>query len=179
MDEVEDPWAGIEGLASPAERLRIRAPADLPGVEVLEADRSARRWELLHSTYTVCTILGIPSTVEWRYRGALHYHGADHVMLMEPGEVHANTHVTAPASFRVLFIEPTVVAAAAQALDLSATPHFRLAQISGATQPRVRSALLRPHDALESASSTLQIQERFSIALQRLLEECGESTSPF
>jgi hypothetical protein len=49
-------------------------------------------------------------------------------MLMEQGEIHANTELTALASFRVLMIDPAIVERAAQDLGIvPSRPHLKVA----------------------------------------------------
>jgi hypothetical protein len=70
----------------PPERVEFTSPTELPGVGVLSVDDCARRWAVIHTTYTVCTGLAIGRPAEWRYRGRTYSQPADGVQLMEPGE---------------------------------------------------------------------------------------------
>lgn len=150
-------------------------PANLPGTELLVATRSCRRWVVLHHTYTVCTVMHIDEPVSWRYRGRVDSLGSDSVSFMEPGEVHANLQVSAPATFRVLFIDPVVVANAAAELGVSGTVHFDVSQVSATSHPNLRHSLLALHRALEQPEATLETESRFTSCLRLLFEQCTET----
>jgi AraC-like DNA-binding protein len=149
-------------------------PVDLRGVEVLRAARSSRRWVVLHSTYTVCTVLHIDDPVPWRYRRRVDLLGSDGVSFMEPGEVHTNLEISAPATFRVLFIDPDVVSGAAAELGLHGPVHFSVSQVSATSHPRLRRSLLALHRALERPATLLESESRFAGCLRLLLEESVE-----
>ena len=161
----------------PDERVAFARPRELPGVEILLAENSARRWRVFHERYDICTVLR-GSGVEWTYRGKLHAmdvvrpdDGA--LMLMEPGEVHANRRATEAADFRVLSIPPEAVQEAAEELGMKAAQvHWRLPQCRDKSVVRL---LYRLHSALDDpASNVLERQSRFAGALRTVLERCGE-----
>lgn len=54
--------------------------------------------------------------VEWTYGGKRHLGTSGGTMLMEPGEVHANSAITRPLSFRVVLIEAALIERAAREL---------------------------------------------------------------
>jgi AraC-like DNA-binding protein len=146
----------------------------LPGVQIMAVDNCARRWRIFHETYTTCTGLALEDpSLEWRYRGKLHrINSVSAVMLMEPGEVHANTRITTPASFRVMMIPPSVVQRAAEELGMrTSCPHFRVAQVGDSLLYR---ALVALHASLERPSTTLERHSRFAACLQWMLEQCAE-----
>lgn len=149
-------------------------PDDLSGVEVLVAERSVRRWVVLHHTYTVCTVKAIGRPVPWRYRGRVFELGADGVSFYEPGEVHANLEVSTPATFRVLLIDPLLVENAAADLAVRGPVHFGLSQVNGETHPELRRAFLGLHGSLEQVATTLERESRFTGCLRLLLEQCAE-----
>jgi AraC-like DNA-binding protein len=158
------------------ERIEWRQPDCWPGVHILVVDNCARRWQVFHETYDICTGLALEGpSLEWKYRGKRQQiYSPDSLMLMEPGEVHATTSVTPPASFRVLFIEPSVIERAAEELGLgsSTRPHFKVAQVSGCPLHRAFVAL---HGSLERSSTILERESRFAACLHGLLEQCAES----
>ncbi len=166
-----------EPLARP-ERVEFTSPDELAGVGILSVDDCARRWAVVHTTYTVCTGLAIGRPAEWRYRNRSYLQAADGIQLMEPGELHANTVQTDVASFRVLMIEPELVENASRELGVSTTPHLRLAQTDSRDHPLLRQALLDLHAALENPASTLERQTRFTICLRLLLEQAVERPVP-
>ena len=154
-----------------AERIEFSRPDDLPGVEVLLAEHSSRRWRWFHETYSVCSVVKGMGTTEWRYRGKLHEAVPGEVILYEPGEVHANRNVLVDATFRVLFLQPGTVESAAIELGIPHRPHWDLAQTS---DPSLRSALRCLHYSLERSSASLETTSRFADCLRRLLEHCSE-----
>ena len=158
--------------------VRFFRPEALPGLEVLVAERSARRWVVLHHTYTVCTVNAIDQPAPLRYRRRLYDLKSDTVALMEPGEVHANPNVTAPATFRVSLIDPAVVESAAAELGAAGSVHFRLAEVDGASHPELRNAFLALHDSLEHTATPLERESLFTRCLQLLLEQCAEARAP-
>jgi AraC-like DNA-binding protein len=156
----------------PGERIEWGRSQDLPGTQVLIVDNCARRWKMFHTTYTVCTGLSIGRPAEWAYRGRNHLQTADGLMLIEPGEVHANTRITDPASFRVLLVDPQLVARLAAELGTGVKqPHLRTAQLHGGPVHRAFVAL---HAALENGATTLERQTRFAACARMLLEQCTE-----
>lgn len=157
------------------ERVEVACPPELPAAVVLEVDSCARRWAVVHTTYTICTGLAIARPAGWRYRSRTHYQPADGVSLMEPGELHANTVQTDVASFRVLMIDPAHLELAAHELGMRRTPHFRLAQTDSARHPQLRAALLGLHGSLEGEATPLERQENFDACLRLLLEQVTET----
>lgn len=158
-------------------RVEIRQPADLPGVELLVAERSARRWVVLHHAYAFCTVLEMARPVPWRYRGRRFDLGADGCSFMEPGEVHANLRVSDPATFRVLFIDPAVVERTASELGLGESLHFKLAQIDEASHPQLRKALLGLHASLERPATQLERESLLARCLELVFQQCTETSA--
>lgn len=146
----------------------------MPGVEVLRADRAGRRWAWYHQTYTVCAVVDDHGGgAEWVYRGKTYRIGTGGLQLMQPGEIHRNSRVLLPGTFRVLFLEPAVVERAAEELGLSpARPNLRVAQLDGAPLFRHFEAL---HGCLERHASVLERQTRLATCLRLLLEQCAET----
>lgn len=168
----------VDGEHEDRGRITLGPAPDLPGVELLMAQRSERRWVVLHHTYTVCTVLSIDRPVPWRYRGQAQILGSDGVSLMEPGEVHVNTEVSAPATFRVLFVDPGVMEAAARELGVSERVHFALSQVDATSHPRLRGALFDLHASFERPATPLERESRFAASLCLLLEQCAEAPLP-
>jgi AraC-like DNA-binding protein len=157
-----------------AEKIEWSRCADLPAVGLLLAENCARRWRVYHDTYTVCTgLAGGP--VEWTYRHKTYSHGSGGQMLMEPGEIHANTAITPKVSFRVLLIEPSAVKRAAEELGMTvASPHLKVAQLS--FHPELFPAFAEFHHSVERPATVLERQSRFADCLRLLLGHCGESS---
>jgi AraC-like DNA-binding protein len=97
-------------------------------------------------------------------------------MLMEPGEVHANTRITPPCTFRVLFIQPALVEQAARELGRGLRqPHLSVAH---ATNPLLIGSFARFHAAVETGSSLLEQQTRAAECLRVLVQHCTERGAP-
>jgi len=91
---------------------------------------------------------------------------------MEPGEIHANTKQTAPAWFRVLMIDPSMIFRAAKELGIVVTtPHLKAAQIY---DPRLFRPFAAFHASFERPATTLERQSRFATCVRLLLEHCTE-----
>lgn len=155
------------------ERIEYRPLPELPGIEVLWAVQCAQRWRVYHETYAVCSMLDLSGgETEWTYRGRLHTSKAGGLMLIEPGEVHANPRAIPPCDFRALFIAPAVMQAAAAELSMASPgPHLKCARSS---DPEVFRAFARFHAALESDSSLLEQESRLAECIRLLLERYGE-----
>jgi AraC-like DNA-binding protein len=93
-----------------AERVFVRRPAEMPGVEHWQIEASTRLWAVYHERYSFCVGHHSPGSVSWKYRrrtyGML---AGTTTMLMAPGETHVTTQVPLH-SCHVLMVEPAVVA---------------------------------------------------------------------
>lgn len=158
--------------------VEIRQPAHLPGVELLVAERSVRRWVVLHHAYALCTVLEMARPMPWRYRGRRFDLGADGCSFMEPGEVHANLRVSDPATFRVLFLDPALVERAASEIGLAGAIHFKYAQIDRGSHPQLRKALLALHAALEQRTTQLERESLLARCLELAFRQCAERAPP-
>ena len=160
------------------ERLEFSRSHDLQSVEIILAENCARQWRVLHHTYTVCTVLSTGVRVEWKYRNKLLEHSSDALLLMEPGEVHADAdtpRTRVPRDFRVLQIDPSILDYAARELRLKGMPHWKLTHVTGETNLPLRRAFLALHTSLERPSTLLENQSLFSTCLRLLLEQCSEA----
>ncbi len=154
------------------ERIEFSRPASLPGIEVLLGEHTSRRWRWFHETYSLCTVLGGLGRTEWLYRGNVYAADPGEVLLYEAGEVHSNRNVLEDASFRVLFIPPSVVHAAAAELGLQGEqPHW---DVMHTPAPALYMSLAGLHQALERAAPGLEVEARFAACVRHLLEGCSE-----
>lgn len=145
--------------------------AALPGIEVLRVESSPRLWRWAHSDYCVCTPTRFAGRAEYVYRGATRQATVDIQPVMQPGEVHVDRRLTAPASFRVLFIAPAVLAEGAEMLGLRRVPDLSPEPVS---RPRMMRAFRRLHACLEDeATDDLERQERLAGCLRLFLEAAG------
>ena len=157
------------------ERVAFSRLPELPGVEVMLVERSARRWRLLHEAYAIVTIFDIfGRSIEWLYRRKIHRTEVRNSMLIEPGEVHASTKITPPATFRVLCVDPCLVECMAKELAMT-TSHLHLKFVKVTDPPFFRAFALL-HSCLENGANTLERQSRFSACIRLLVEECTEKS---
>jgi AraC-like DNA-binding protein len=158
------------------ERIAFSRPPELPGVEVMSVEHSARRWCVLHETYAVVTILDVSErSIEWLYRRKIHRTEAKNIMLIEPGEVYASTKITPPAVFRVLCVDPSLVECAAKELAMTTSqPHLKFVRV---TDPLLFRAFALLHSCLENGANTLERQSHFSACIRLLVDECTEKSS--
>ena len=157
------------------ERIAFSRPPELPGVDVMLVEHSARRWRVFHDTYAVVTILDVSGrSIEWLYRRKIHRTKARNIMLIEPGEVHASTKITPPAAFRVLCVDPSLVECAAKELAMTTSyPHLKFVRV---TDPPFFRAFALLHRSLENGAKTLERQSHFSVCIRLLVEECSENS---
>jgi AraC-like DNA-binding protein len=132
---------------APVEVVRFRQ-GRLEGVLQLSVDDTLRPWSAFHESFAFTSVpLDTRSLGTWTYRKWT-AHTRPGVMLMEPNTVHRTKKIEgAPASFKVLFVEPTRVNAALDAVDFKGPRHFREPDC---THPGLSSALRAFHDAIES-----------------------------
>ena len=154
------------------ERIEYTRPPDLHGVDVMLAERVARRWRVFHETYAICTVLDADGEAEITYRGKLYRANAGEILLMEPGELHANTRITPPGTFRVLSVPPSLVAQAAGELGMGESPHWRYAKVSS---PDYFRAFARLHASLEAPATALERESHFTECMNLLLNQCTEA----
>jgi AraC-like DNA-binding protein len=142
------------------ERVTVWRPAALPGVEVMRVEGSTRLWRWYHEVYALSTVY--QSTGEYRYRQATHPVSPGDTLMMEPGEVHVDTRVDGPASFRVLFVAPEVFTR----YGGDSPVHLRRARTDDPTLFRSLAAL---HAALDRDASPLEAQCRLALVIDEVL----------
>jgi hypothetical protein len=86
------------------------------------------------------------------YRGGVRTHRAGSLKLKEPGEVHKDIVVHAPITLQGAGFAPELVAAAADAMGLSGTPHFKAPGF--APGERATELAFAMHDALVRDGAT-------------------------
>jgi AraC-like DNA-binding protein len=148
----------------PTEVVRFRR-GRLPGVQQLSVEDTVRPWSAFHEGFAFTSVpLELQSLGTWTYRKWTAYTKPASVMLMEPNTVHRTKKIEgAPASFKVLFVEPARVDAALDAVGFRGPRHFREPEC---THPAVSSALRGLHRALEDEDATNQQ------SLEDLLDGC-------
>jgi len=147
-----------------------RSPA-LPGIDIMRVHQNSQYWRVFHEHYVICSCRA--AAAYWRYRSKSYFVGDMSHMLIEPGEVHANTAVLKPGDFTVLWIPPAILEDAARELGRSQVPHFRHPQVTDHTLFRELAHL---YAAIEHGGTSLEQQSRFTHCLRILLEHHSERT---
>lgn len=164
--------------ANLSERIEYRRVPEMPGVEALLVERCARSWRVYHETYSICSLVDLSGgETHWTYRGKLHSSRAGGLMLMEPGEVHANPPRSVPlADFQAVFIAPTLVERAALEMGMAMPrPHLKFAHVA---DPACFATFARFHATLEDGCSSLERESSFANCLRLLCEQCSETGTP-
>ncbi len=153
------------------ENIQWHRSQEFPNLEFIWAKNSTRLWRVYHETYTVCTPLGDPTNqyAEWVYRRNKYVSPADHIMFMEPGEIHANTKMHNPGTFQVLMINPTTIENAARELGLSGLPAIKLCNV---TNPAYYHAFNRFHRSFRQPATYLERQTNLMRCIEILLNNC-------
>lgn len=111
------------------------------------------------------------------YRGAVRTHVAGSVKLKEPGEVHRALRVHAPFTLQGAVFTPELVGAAADAMGIRGTPHFRAAGF--APGERATELAFAMHDALVREDATeLERTTRIAETLSEVVAARPPSINP-
>ncbi len=161
------------GTDRPGELIELLQLSTLPEAKFWRVEGSERHWSAVHDTYTACLVRSpVSLSARWQSRGEERSVGPGHIQLMEPGEVHNTTHVSAPASFLVVWWAPSAVMEAGAELGIRGPIHFTGAQSASAELSRSLEALCA---ALSSDPNPLAIETRFVEATYELLSgETGQ-----
>jgi AraC-like DNA-binding protein len=101
-------WNGARYLSVPA----------CSGAEIVHVTNARIRWCEFHETFTVCNALdGGP--IPWHARGRSYIRATNRLMVIGPGEIHADVGMAGPMSFQILRVPPHVVYEVAEACGLS------------------------------------------------------------
>ena len=168
---------------SSGEDIRVWRSAHLPGVELMTAVHSNRLWRVFHETYAACVIPphrnGPPETeiARFRYRRRDDVMKPGTVVLLEPGEVHANIRNVRAADFYVFFFDPAILASAARELGVSGAVQWRTSRSESAI---VRTVVEQIYGTLARSSAPLESETRLAECIRTLIDTCGERrpTSP-
>jgi AraC-like DNA-binding protein len=170
-DELRD-YLRRSSLPIREERVSFIRSSAVPGVECLVAWDSAYPWQVYHERYAIAACR--TAAADWQYRGKSHFSRDRSNMLLEPDEVHFNTAMYKHCDFRVLFVERSVVLAAAQELGIRGVPHFRTPE----NEDRLLFAAAEDLcTAMEDGAAPLEQQGKLATCLQRALA-FGESAVP-
>ena len=156
----------------PGERLAVHRVARLPGVEFWTVRDSMRHWAMHHDTFTASLVAGRPSmNATWSYRGRKRDVSAGQMQLMEPGEAHATTSVSEPASFFVIWWHPDVLVQASESLGVRGAVHLKVSQTD---HPGLQASFRGLLAGVQHAHDSSFIEEQFLDSTLQLLELCGE-----
>jgi AraC-like DNA-binding protein len=100
--------------ASSAPRYEYRRPVDLPGVEILRVDNGWGLGPIYHSTFALCSAVHRIGPQPW-LQAARAANAVGEPSLIWPGEVQQLPRLDWPCDYRLLRIEPCVVADLARA----------------------------------------------------------------
>lgn len=128
----------------------------------LQVSNSARLWRYHHDRY--CITLTLAGQGRWRYRRRDAEVSPSGLMLMEPGEVHANTSVESPGTFLALFVAPEEIDELLQCTEAN-RPHFEMLNLGS---KEAREELLRLHSVLDAEDAEAQ-QEHLALSLTKVL----------
>lgn len=158
----------------PQERLAFVRPASLPGTELMAAYDSSRRWHVFHERYAfgVCC----KGAAGVRYRGQDDQVHDGSVVVREPGETHYNTFVAKPADFKMLFVEPSVIAEAARELGQRGGFHFPPIAIKN--DPNLFRLLYRLCASIEAKRGSLEQQSLFAATVVELARHTERRPEP-
>jgi AraC-like DNA-binding protein len=145
----------------PQERLAFFRPASLSGTEVMAAYDSSRRWHVFHERYAFCVCRKAAAGVRYRGQDEQVYDGS--VVVREPGETHCNTFIAKPAEFKVLFVEPSIIADAAR--ELGQLGGFHFPPIAIKNDPCLFRVLYRLCASIEAKRGGLEQQSLFAATL--------------
>jgi len=151
------------------EQLFVHHLDTLPAVQLWTVKHSDRLWAMHHETYTACLVLA-PGRLHatWRYRGRERVVSAQNIQLMEPGELHVTTSTSEPASFFVVWWQPSYVEELARELGHPGTPHLRTCQTA---DPAFVAGLFEAYAAVES-QNPLAVHTAVIRATALLVERC-------
>jgi len=153
----------------PGEQLFVHQLDTLPAVQLWTVKNSDRLWAMHHETYTACLVLAPGSLrATWRYRGRERIISAQNIQLMEPGELHVTTSASEPASFFVIWWQPSTVEELARELGYPGAPHLRTCQTA---DPQFVAGLFRVYCAVERANP-LAVHTALIEATALLIERC-------
>ena len=145
----------------PQERLAFFRSASLSGTELMAAYDSSRRWHVFHERYAFGVCHKAAAGVRYRGQDEQVYDGS--VVVREPGETHCNTFVAKPAEFKVLFVEPSIIADAARELGQRGGFHFPPIAIKN--DPYLFGVLYRLCASIEAKCGGLEQQSLFAATL--------------
>ena len=130
----------------------------------MSAYDSTRRWHVFHERFAFAVLRKAAAGVRYRRKDDQVYDG--NVTVREPGETHYNTFVAKPSEFKILFVEPFVIADAARELGQRGGFHFPPVAIKD--DPYLFRLLYRLCRSIETKRGGLEQQSLFAATLVEL-----------
>lgn len=157
------------------EVVEFRHSPFLPGVGVLHAHYSQRKWHMVNAAFG----LAVPSDWigELRYRGKQQVFEAGDVFCTEAGEVHETSRIVRGGAFKALLIEerPLLEHVVDFAPHLKAA-HFRTA--GGRMSPRLESRLSAAFELIGQDVPSLRLQSCMVELVASMVEELMDDPKP-
>jgi AraC-like DNA-binding protein len=153
------------------ETIGFRRSPDLPGVEILDADHTAREWRWFNTAYGVAVSRTWHCDVVYRRRRREMLPGM--AFCSEAGEVHTTPGVRSVGSFSALIVEPMVLSDyIAEHTGSSDLPHW--AAMVAKPSPELARRLSTLVRAVGRDRTALQLQSAFVDLVESLLNEFVE-----
>ncbi len=154
----------------PNELMEFFRPAALAGTELMAVRQSTRLWRVFHERYAFGIARAAAAGVRYRGRDDVVADGS--VVVREPGETLCNTYVCKPAEFKMLFIEPRLIAEVSSELGRKGPLHFP-PTLSG-RDPALYVALEGLCNSIEAHAEPLEQQSRFAAAVAALVQHAED-----
>lgn len=148
------------------EQIRI-LPVGQQGSHAMDVTGSERMWRYFHEAYCLTFISN--GLAYFRYRSRELEASTDRVFLVEPGNLHVNTHVVVPGSFFAVTITPEQLA------KLTLDNGGRLPHLACTTlrSPMLRDLMTSLVDAARDDEPAAQ-EENLCLALEQVLMQTAE-----
>ena len=153
------------------ETIGFRRSSDLPGVEILDADHTAREWRWFNTAYGVAVSRTWHCDVVYRRRRQEMRPGM--AFCSEAGEVHSTPGVRGVGSFSALIVDPNVFTDyVAEHTATRVLPHWEA--IAAKPSPDLARRLSTLVRAVGQDHAALQLQSMFVDVVESLLSEFVE-----
>jgi AraC-like DNA-binding protein len=158
-------------MPPPLDQVRFRRPLQIPGLELVSVSYRRRAFPLhVHEDYVVGVMMA--GAERLTIRGGDHVARLGDLILIEPGEPHANqSEGDAGLAYRVFYIPPDLIAEAA-----AGPVRFRRPVSAGGA---LAQALADAHRRLGGEGERLEQESAFFLLLAGIIErESGEQSAP-
>lgn len=164
--------ASPAGGSLPKERVVLRRPVDLPGVELWSVTDSARLWAIFHTSFAFCATERMTGPQAWKYRRRDYAMTSQSTMAIEAGETHVTTRVSA-CDFHVVFVDPAALQNHfGEDQGWMAPPHFSVGQIDDGALVTLFSRLW--HSIEDAGADTLEREHHLRRFLLGLFHRAAE-----